>query len=832
METLVQFAAPVYAVEETEELVNIDLLRLGNLSRVTTVRYHTLDGSAKKGMKYQQTEGKITFEEGQYIKTFSIVVVQDETWSPTLEFKVALIDPEGGIVSPDGDVTRIKIIDDDFFPSNKYKIALEKGCDEIDKISQWGLFVEYVKLNLSTKGMFFLTAVTIIFDQMNNLYLFFLLKARTYLVNVVFNQDDPKTEGSLLIFDRTGNDLEDRIAAARTVALMYMLPMAALHAWDYTKTKMDIEGRSRVFLQTCMFRKYLNYNEASRQKVRVSHMQLAIMNNTADVAKAYSSLLDMLQMVGKLGLLMVFMLSQDPDSAYVLVLMPSLMMLAGCSKGTKLSATAGLAGPLKKVLIDLTTETCAKYRLIADYMQRPQMNEMFEKRATELRLSQIPEEQVEVFYNYVPKWLGPIFICGYIALTAEPVLTGEVSLGVFLASLSVFGEVSSDFSKMYEHVMAIYKRLDALRTLTKYFNLQTEVRQIKALNEHRREATRTVLEAAASRPPPPRESGLLRSDLICIQLDNVSFGYPANPFQPCRHMFKNINLKVPQGKMVAVIGCHGSGKGTFLRLLAQTIYPTEGFVLIPMHLRVLFVSHVPVLFDRPAWYNLVFGRPNFDNYGMLMGLLKEFDMTTTMRLIEQDRSDGGKKGQRHSLVTPLRQYEQLKEEREDCEIGENIEDEEHQGLLRACCEGNGEVEAIDLNNDNSWQGVLSYTEQVKLCLLRALLTNPEVLVLHRPLHNYDAPTQEAVLALLKNHTINRGLGLPESEWHHRRPRTLFFTPESVEQAAVADVIWHIDPTNSSVSVVAVQDLQKDFRATKHGEWTRNLRSAWGSQPTH
>merc|ERR1719436_2077506 len=162
--------------------------------------------------------------------------------------------------------------------------------------------------------------------------------------------------------------------------MMYILPMVFLHVWDYAKVGMDLEGRSRVFLQTSIFRKYLNYSEQSRSKVRVSHMQVAIMNNTADLAKAYVAVLEMVQMLGKLVLLMVFMLTQDRDSAWVLVVMPGFMLIFACSRSRALSRASEFAGPLKKVLIDLTTETCAKYRLIADYAQRPQMNDLFEQR--------------------------------------------------------------------------------------------------------------------------------------------------------------------------------------------------------------------------------------------------------------------------------------------------------------------------------------------------------------------------------------------------------------------------------------------------------------------
>lgn len=94
--------------------------------------------------------------------------------------------------------------------------------------------------------------------------------------------------------------------------------------------------------------------------------------------------------------------------------------------------------------------------------------------------------------------------------------------------------------------------------------------------------------------------------------------------------------------------------------------------------------------------------------------------------------------------------------------------------------------------------------------------NPEVLVLQRPLHHYDADTAKMVLGLLKavrnsilrlfskEHVANRGLALPAQGREHRRPRTCFFTVEEKSQAIMsfgkgtfcheaeaADVIWRI-----------------------------------------
>ena len=60
-----------------------------------------------------------------------------------------------------------------------------------------------------------------------------------------------------------------------------------------------------------------------------------------------------------------------------------------------------------------------------------------------------------------------------------------------------------------------------------------------------------------------------------VELKNVSFGYTK-----ARQILKGIDLVVPRGKLVAVMGGSGCGKTTILRLLCGQIRPTNGEVLV------------------------------------------------------------------------------------------------------------------------------------------------------------------------------------------------------------------------------------------------------------
>ena len=103
----------------------------------------------------------------------------------------------------------------------------------------------------------------------------------------------------------------------------------------------------------------------------------------------------------------------------------------------------------------------------------------------------------------------------------------------------------------------------------------------------------------------------------CIAFTNVAFAYPKQKQQT----LKQVNLKLKAGEKIALLGKIGSGKTSILRLLAGIYEPTEGSVQIdgaevshlhPEDLRrnVGVVLQVPSLFSGTVKENLLMGNPD------------------------------------------------------------------------------------------------------------------------------------------------------------------------------------------------------------------------------
>ncbi|HQL71451.1 MAG TPA: ABC transporter ATP-binding protein, partial [Bacteroidales bacterium] len=113
-----------------------------------------------------------------------------------------------------------------------------------------------------------------------------------------------------------------------------------------------------------------------------------------------------------------------------------------------------------------------------------------------------------------------------------------------------------------------------------------------------------------------KENALSKTEFNAgIEFRNVSFAYHKDI------IIKNINLTIPKGKTVALVGKSGSGKTTFVKLIPRFWDVTSGDILIDgvnikdiklSHLRGLmgYVSQEPVLFNDTFANNIAFGVEN------------------------------------------------------------------------------------------------------------------------------------------------------------------------------------------------------------------------------
>lgn len=188
-----------------------------------------------------------------------------------------------------------------------------------------------------------------------------------------------------------------------------------------------------------------------------------------------------------------------------------------------------------------------------------------------------------------------------------------------------------------------------------------------------------------------------------IEFINVSFAYE-NLKRP---VLKNINLKIPQGKTLAIVGYTGSGKSTLVSLIARLYEPTDGEILIDginikkipievLRKNIGFVTQETFLFSDTIAQNIA--------YGVTEAEQEEIKKVAEIAQLSKD------------VVDFPRAY--------DTTIGER-------GIT------------------------LSGGQKQRVSIARALLRNPKILILDDALSSVDTYTEEAILQKLRSVMKNR-----------------------------------------------------------------------------
>lgn len=760
---VVQFSCPTYFAEETEGMLKVDVIRLGSMQGKVAVMYHCKDVSAKASVNYVCASGQFVFEEDEHTKSFDIPILEDGSWSPTNEFEIALDHPQNCQLGMYLHHCRVKILNTDPFPSEMYEEdikAVLQGTSTLDHVSMWSLFWEYWKMNYGSVGLKWQTVLVLVMDQLSNLLLFGTLWIGVYIVDTIFAGQG--SSHRLLV--------SDRYTTATIIAVWYVIPSVLLYGWDCAKTYIDIKGATRELLQISLLKSFFDYSLESRSRVTPSEITAAIDLNADQVADGYVAVLNIAGLVGKIITVEIFIVLFQPDKLAILsVFAMVLLLMVFTATQARVSQRAQERVEEQHVLVDLVVdEATRKFQLVLDYSKRSVISDAFAVAVRSFSKEKIPETIARLNTRYTTKFLSGIFIAIYIVAKTPAVLDHELSLGVFLATITIFGTYLADaITDLNQQLMFIIDAFAPLKDFTKYLNLELNLLELKKVNRARRGHThekRLSLFSATDVDdtflPSEAKTTTFKSDLIPIEVNDVSFEYiPGIP------VLIGVDLAIPQGTMVAVTGPHMAGKSTFIELLASTLCPTKGTIMIPSHLRVLHVTRVPVFLRASLLSNLCLGLARHASIDLdhIKGIMKLCGVSELIKALDDEIASEHGNAKGGKLFNEEIKYS----------------DESHHG--------------------HTWQKSLTQSQQVRLHIARALIANPNVIIMHHSLDGLHGDSALEILAVLRTHVNERGLCLPKiADINKRRPRNVFYTTESADQAMKADMILEMDPESKSV----------------------------------
>jgi ATP-binding cassette subfamily B protein len=151
-----------------------------------------------------------------------------------------------------------------------------------------------------------------------------------------------------------------------------------------------------------------------------------------------------------------------------------------------------------------------------------------------------------------------LFAAGYavaLAWTVAAARTGTITVGSVVLVLTLGAQLNAQLVELAFNIGWFARSLRAVRRLVWF-------------SDYADTAHDAYTAADEQAPPPALRQG--------IHFDHVAFAYPGSS----RPVLRNIELTLPAGSTVAIVGENGSGKTTLVKLLARMYDPTAGRVLV------------------------------------------------------------------------------------------------------------------------------------------------------------------------------------------------------------------------------------------------------------
>jgi ABC-type multidrug transport system fused ATPase/permease subunit len=690
---------------------------------------------------------------------------------------------------------RIKVIDPDCFPTNKFENEIRSN--DWPSIPMFSLLLEYFKFNFRSNPIVNKRSKhQLITDQMSNLY--FIL--RLYIGKVVIDKilrewdNDMPTKGcdpGTLPFSDTGtrgyvffNSFvqcpEDPTVNSGKYPLLIMcsviiiIPMFFIHVMEFREVYFKIGGTSRKTLQGNLVRKFLNYDESSRAQLGPSDLIMAMTRDTQSlVHDGYMQLFPLAQNLGKLAMMVAFQLFFKATYACIFCLLYPIVLgtwLACRNKiTTRMSQEQDVA---QNELVNYVTQIMTTYRLIGDYLKRPDAVEATEARVGAFNKRMVASDSVNLNNRYCCQWLSLMCIASWFMFGGRLVIRGESELGMFVTNLQIFGDVGQAWTAIFNVMLKMQNALPYLQKIVRYMNLPIDLEKRMRVNRKRRtlgEEARKLARAEMQRQEAAGVclTGAFAADYVPISLIKVGYSYDTpqaiykrmltkdkakdkndsddtlDEGQNTQGSLANCTFSFGQGKLIALVGRPGDGKSTLMKILGSQIIPDSGDFLIPPHLRALHISAQPTFFNDTLMNNLIYG------------------------VGPDDKVDGS--AERVTAICKM------------LDVSDKV--------LKYINPDDKDMFGVKAD----WGDILSQTQRALVSLARAFIANPEILVIHKPTVVFDDSTTINTFICLRKFVVEKGLCMDPNGAALRRPRTCIITTSRPRGVAAADHVFQIKP---------------------------------------
>ncbi|MCX4291966.1 MAG: ABC transporter ATP-binding protein [Odoribacter sp.] len=318
---------------------------------------------------------------------------------------------------------------------------------------------------------------------------------------------------------------------------------------------------------------------------------------TGDVQEVEASVMSSLEMFFQSPILILVYLSAMlmmswQLTLFVFVMLPIMGTLIG-KVGKNLKRHSREGQNKMGEILSLMEETLSGLRIIKAFNAEKKVNQKFSDENESYRRIQNRLMRRRSLAHPMSEFLGTIVIVLVLWFGGTLILnhTGALTAPEFIAYIALFYSIINPAKNLTNAFYSIQKGLAAMDRIDDILKAES-----------------SILE--------PRQPVKIKEFTDAITYRNVSFAYNES-----KTVLKNINLTIPKGQTVALVGQSGSGKSTFVDLLPRFYDINEGEITIDGNnikdfsfydLRELMgnVNQDPILFNDTIYNNIAFGVEN------------------------------------------------------------------------------------------------------------------------------------------------------------------------------------------------------------------------------
>lgn len=387
---------------------------------------------------------------------------------------------------------------------------------------------------------------------------------------------------------------ESGLAAWKTISILLLTFTLAKGVAEYFSTFLMARiGQSAVLkLRQDLYSHLLNQSASFFERHRTNYLVSRLVTSAAAIeASVTGTLRDMLRE----SFTLIFFLAASFYYSWRLTLgslaIAPIVAVLTARFGTSLRNLSRESFEGNKQLTDTAQEALSNQNIVKAYRSEERESARFTTVAKRIVHANLRTASISGFAPPTIEMIGVIFVVFLLYFGQREIVSGRMNAAQFLTFL-----------------FFLFRSYDPMRKLSR---LQNSMEQALAAAHHVWE----IMDQHAELPE-KKDAIELQPLAGAIELRNVSFGYANEE----RSVLREVNLRIPAGSMVALVGESGGGKSTLTKLLPRFHDPVSGGVfwdgvdlrdakISSLRGHIALVTQETVLFNDTVRHNIAYGKP-------------------------------------------------------------------------------------------------------------------------------------------------------------------------------------------------------------------------------